>query len=135
MLITGIAILVGSIIFQILRYQIRYKKSQPDQQYRMRFKEIIYLLGKMDLCLQENETLLQFQKRAVKQSEKLGDLIKQIVSTYSKARYSTNKISSMQDKEMQDLQFKLWQFMVSEYGKPKSYWWKMTYLIWGYKKF
>ena len=93
------------------------------------------LLGKMDLCLQQNETLLQFQERATKQSEKLGDLIERIVSTYSKARYSPREISSAQDEEMQALQSKLWQFMVSEYGRPKCYWWKLTYSMWGYKKF
>lgn len=129
-----IILLVGNSIFQILRYQISYKKSKLDEKYRMRFKEIIYLLGKMDLRLQQNETLLQFQERAIKQSEKLGALIENIVSTYSKARYSPRKISSAQDKEMQVLQLRLWQFMLSEYGKPKCYWWKLTYAIWGYKK-
>ena len=135
MLTLVIVLLLGSILFQLLRYQIRYKNSQLDEKYRMRFKEIIYLLGKMDLCLQQNETLLQFQERATKQSEKLGHLIERIVSTYSKARYSPREISSAQDEEMQALKSKLWQFMVSEYGKPKCYWWKLTYSMWGYKKF
>lgn len=101
----------------------------------MKKNRIIYLLGKMDLYLAQNETLLQFQERAIKQSEKLGALIESIVSIYSKARYNSRKISNTQDKEMQVLQLRLWQFMLSEYGKPKCYWWKLTYAIWGYKKF
>ena len=135
MIVVILILLIGSIIFQILRYRRRYKKSQLDEKYRMRFKEMIYLLGKMDLCLGPNETLLQFKERAVKQSEKLSTLIENIVSTYSKARYSPKEISSDQDKEMQALYSRLWQFMVSEYGKPKCYWWKLRYALWGYKKF
>ena len=135
LVMVGAAILVGIIIFQILRYQIKYKKAELDQKYRIQFKEIIYLLGKMNFRLQENETLLQFQERALKQSEKEGEMIKHIVSAYSKARYSAYQISEEQNQEMQRLNQELWYFAKEEFGKVKSAWWKITYKIWGYKEF
>ena len=132
-LIVSILAIIGMSSFQILRYRILYYRAQMEKQYRMKFKEMMYLLGKLGYQLQENETLLQFLQRVQHEKDSVGTYAEKMIMAYSKARYGSKVISKEQVSQLQAFYEELFETLCNQYGKPKSIWWKITYQIWGYK--
>lgn len=141
-----IAIILGKL--KIENYNRRLKKAAIDKKVRLRFEEVIYILGKMGYKLRGNETLLQFQTRVSMDLGVEGDELKRIISTYSKVRYGklgcekgqTSAVSEVQLKEqakmLEDLNYLCQMFLTKQlekYGKIKRLWWHLAYKLYGYK--
>lgn len=86
--VIGLVIIV--LFLEIIHYSKKFKKVTLVQQYKLCFKEIVYLLGKEEFTLQSGETLLQFQERTRTCSDETIP-IKSLIETYSRTRYSKKK--------------------------------------------
>ena len=135
MQIVGLMIAVVIVIsgIQIGIYSSKYRKAEPQTQYKMRFKEIMYLLGKEGLKIQAGETLLQLQKRAEDIREE-RTLVIELIETYSRVRYSKKGARKEQLKKMEELYVDLCNVQNKKYGRIKGYFWRLSYRLYGYKR-
>ncbi|MBE6023567.1 MAG: transglutaminase domain-containing protein [Cellulosilyticum sp.] len=137
-LFKGIGILVillmSFIVIRLALYNSKLKKADNLTQYKMYFKENMYLLGRMGYSLKAGETLLQFQNRMTKVQKDQDTLIGEMLSTYSKVRYSQKEITRTQKEEMKQFYKKMCQLEYIKCGKLKGLWWQLIYKIYIYSK-
>lgn len=129
--IIAFTIVMGGL--QIGVYTRKFYKADALTQYKMRFKEIMYLFGRMGYQIKPEETLLQFQRSIASEEERA--LIKRIIQMYSKVRYRHRaKVSKEQQEELEGMYQTFCRTQSNREGKFKLSWWRLTYRMYGYKK-
>ncbi len=129
--VMGLAVTI--LFLKISDYSRKFKKATLVLQYKLRFKEIIYLLGKEGFVLKSGETLLQFQERLRRCLDETIP-VEKLIETYSRVRYSKKEIQEIHLKELDEIYQYLCKVQHKKYGRFKVNYWKIVYRIYGYKR-
>ncbi|MBP3889294.1 MAG: transglutaminase domain-containing protein [Cellulosilyticum sp.] len=129
--VIGLVIIV--LFLKNAQYSMKFKKATLVQQYKLRFKEIVYLLGKEGFTLEPGETLLQFQERTRTCSDETIP-IESFIEIYSRTRYSKKEIQEEHIKQLDEIYQYLCKVQHKKYGRVKVNYWKIVYRTYGYRQ-
>ncbi len=102
LVILGILLIFGYIIVKTMRNKAEWKKLSTNNKLHAAMIQIFFLLGALDLPIEDNETLHQYCIRVKRALEDEDLFITDVESIYTSVRYSQKEVSTIElDKVIQ----------------------------------